>query len=357
MKRILIIRLSAIGDVLFTLPAVAALAKKNPGARISWLVEDKAAAVLQHRDDLADVIVYPRIQIRRFLQNPLRWPSLVLLLVRYVRLVRGERYDRVFDFQGNLKSGIHAFLARSGKKTGFARGHAREMSHIFYSERIVPPGRAVHRVEKAFSLVFPDFAGDEIPRPGLGIPAAAARAAAETLKGLFPGESRVAVLHPGTSAFGAFKRWPTDRFGLLAARLHSAFGMPALITWGPGEKELAETAAAASGGAALVAPRTRSILELAGLISRGALFVAADSGPLHLANLQGVPCVALFGPKDPAMYRPYFQPAAVVRTGACCCPCNLRKCDDPICMTEMGVDLVFEAAARLLEESRAGVPG
>jgi ADP-heptose:LPS heptosyltransferase len=209
-------------------------------------------------------------------------------------------------------------------------------------------------VEKSFTLAFPNGDMAAIPKPELELPEAVEREAAEAVSRLFPGNSRIAVLHPGTSAFGAFKRWPADRFGQLAVRLHEGFGIPSLVTWGPGEESLAETAVAASDGKALVAPGTRSILELAGLIGCGVLFVAADSGPLHLANLLGIPCVALFGPKDPAVYRPYFQPSAVVQTGACCSPCSLRKCDDPICMTEMGVEAVYEAAARLLEEDGVG---
>lgn len=356
MNKILVIRLSAIGDVLFTLPTVAALIEgrgregASPcAAEVSWLVEDKAAAILTARRDLAEVIVYPRAKIKRFLKNPLLWPALIVLLVSYVRRIRRERYDLVLDFQGNLKSGIHSMLVRGKRTIGFARDHCKEGAHIFYGEKVVPPAHAVHRVEKAFCLAFGSIEKSAIPRPDLQVPDALLRGAETSIQELLGQKGPPIVMHPGTSVFGAFKRWPAERFGLLSRRLHQAAGTPTLITWGPGEKELAERAAGSSGGTALVAPSTRSILDLAALISHGSLFVAADSGPLHMANLLGVPCVALFGPKDPAIYKPYFEPATVVRTNPHCCPCSVRRCDDPLCMTEMTVDQVFEAAMTLLD--------
>jgi heptosyltransferase I len=348
MEKILIIRLSAIGDVLFTLPTMAALLKAENRNTVSWVVEDKAAALLAERSDLAGIFVYPRNRIRRCLKNPLLWPALILLLFKYVQQLRRVRYDRVYDFQGNLKSGIHLFAVRGRRKIGFAKGYAKEGSHVFCGEKVVPPSRAVHRVERAFSLAFPDFRREEICRPDLEIPESIADKTARTIERLFPETKRFVVMHPGTSLFGIFKRWPAEKFGRLATRLLAEHGTPTLVTWGPEEAGLAEKAAAASGGAALVAPRTESILGLAGLIRCGSLFVAADSGPLHMANLQGVPCVALFGPKDPAIYRPYFAPAAVVSTNVDCSPCPRRRCDDPVCMTGMTVEMVFRAASRLL---------
>jgi ADP-heptose:LPS heptosyltransferase len=92
-------------------------------------------------------------------------------------------------------------------------------------------------------------------------------------------------------------------------------------------------------------------MHLAAFIRMGALYVGADSGPLHLANYLGVPCVGLFGPKDPALYRPYFSPSAVARSGIDCSPCTLRQCPDPVCMKELKVDQVYDAVLTLLNGS------
>jgi len=351
-RKILMIRLSAIGDVLFTLPAVTSWIGCHPGDQVTWLVEDKAAAILEHRQDLHEIIVYERARIRHLLKHPFRWPALIGLLAGHLGRIRKNVYDEVYDFQGNLKSAMHTLLARSGCKIGFDGNNSKEMSHLVYDRRVSPPKAAVHRVDKALALLFPTGHEQEIARPDLQIPGEVARRAQSVVQDLFPGIGGVhplAVMHPGTSAFGAFKRWPAERFGLLALRLYDAFGLRTLITWGPGEEELADRAAGASEGRAVVAPRTRSIVELAGLIAQATLFVAADSGPLHLANLMGIPCAALFGPKEPEVYKPYFRPCTVVTTGVCCSPCSVRRCDDPICMTGIDVDRVFDASAALLK--------
>lgn len=351
MQKILVIRLSALGDVIFALPAVEALARHHPGAEITWIVEDKAASILEGRRELEKVIVFPRRTIRRLSRRPLEWPALIRLLFRYIKEIRRERYDITYDFQGNLKSGIHTFLSRSSRKVGFSSEHGKEKSHIFYTEKRAPATDVVHRIEKFFSLPFPGFRKEEILRPDLQVADAIMSRAAAAVGEIFPPGTRIAVVHPGTSAFGAFKRWPARRFGDLASRLFETRGIRSLVTWGPGERELAEETARASNGSASPAPETRSIQELFGLIARGEIFVAADSGPLHMANCLGIPCVALFGPKDPALYAPYFEPAVVVRRdGIDCSPCNRRQCDDPVCMSGLEVEEVFRAALKLLEK-------
>jgi ADP-heptose:LPS heptosyltransferase len=118
---------------------------------------------------------------------------------------------------------------------------------------------------------------------------------------------RLVLMHPGTSERGAGKRWPPERFAALAARVAAVCGAAVRVTWGPGERDLADSVAAAAGSGVQSAPETGSLLELAELLRRAAAFVSADTGPMHLAAACGTPCVALFGPKDPAIYRPYGE--------------------------------------------------
>jgi ADP-heptose:LPS heptosyltransferase len=158
-----------------------------------------------------------------------------------------------------------------------------------------------------------------------------------------------AVLHPGTSGFGKHKRWPAERFGALAHRLEAELGLRSVVSWGPGEEGLARVATAASEGAAMLGPRTRSLAALAHLATRGALFVAADTGVLHLAAMLGTPTVGLFGPKDPRVYGPRGPRTAVVFKGMDCSPCPRRSCPDPVCMHSIETDDVLAAARPLLE--------
>ena len=348
-QTILVVRLSALGDVIFTLPVLSVLKALHPEARMTWVVEDKAATLLLDRSDLDRVVVYPRKEVNETLKTPLRWPRLASILWKHLQALRAERYDLVLDFQGNLKSGLHTLLSRGRRKRGFARGYVKECSHLFTREHVVPPEGEVHRIERAVSLVDPAFPSSRIPRPSLHLSPACLEAAARAVEQVRPRPGPLMVMHPGTSSFGAFKRWAPEKFGRLAAQVEKARGLLTLLTWGPGERALVEAAAKASGGAAFPSPPSRSLLELAAYIRLGTAWVSADSGPLHLANYLGLPCVALFGPKDPALYRPYFPPYRVVRTGVECSPCTKRKCDDPVCMKELEVEPVFQALIELLD--------
>jgi ADP-heptose:LPS heptosyltransferase len=272
------------------------------------------------------------------------------VVLAHLRRLRSETYDRVFDLQGNLKSGVHTLLVRGLRKTGYAKGHTKERNHWFTHERIAPPSKARHRIEKAVSLVNPDFERSAIERPELHIPQDLIQEAEEAVRALRKNKSPLMIVHPGTSAFGVFKRWAPENFGALAKRLHQERGFETLVLWGPGEEDLAKKTAGSEQGCTHVAPPTRSLLHLAAFIRCGDVYVSADSGPLHLANYIGVPCLGLFGPKDPTLYRPYFPPSRVVRSEVDCSPCTKRTCDDSICMKNLSLDAVFEALCGLLDE-------
>ncbi len=151
----------------------------------------------------------------------------------------------------------------------------------------------------------------------------------------------------GTSRFGEYKRWPVERFNEVI-RLLNERGFGSLVTWGPGERELAESAAA--GTSAAVSPETRSIADLAALLSLCDAFIGSDSGPAVLAAAVDTPPVTLFGPKDPAVYAPRHPRTRVVEVPMACRPCSKRSCDDPKCMTHITVRQVADAALALLNE-------
>ena len=142
----------------------------------------------------------------------------------------------------------------------------------------------------------------------------------------------------------------------LAAWLRERTGWPSLVTWTPGEEALAESVAAASRGAARVSPAWTRLGELTHLLDLAGLVVGADTGPTHLAAAQGTPTVALFGPKDPALYAPFGESVAVVWNRVSCSPCTLRFCPDPICMSTMSVRDVREAVEELIGPELATRP-
>ncbi len=321
-ERILLIRLSAVGDVVNTLPMLSLLREARPDAFIGFAVEDKAADLLLGHPLVDRVHVFPRRPLRAALGT--RIPGAGLL--RAWRLLRDHRrdlsqahYDVAIDVQGNLKGALHLVASGAPRRVGFASGHGREASHLFVNERIVPPLERPHRVDKFASLLA--ALGSVGTARSFVLPhSSVASGTAERWlaeRGLAPGG--FVMLHPGTSERGSGKRWPVERFGELAHRLaeRSSDGsgiaaagvapLRALVSWGPGEEELARAVVLASREKALLAPRTGSLLELAELSRRAVAFVSADTGPMHLAAACGTPCVALFGPKDPRVYRPWGE--------------------------------------------------
>lgn len=295
-RRLLMIRLSAIGDVINVLPSISLLRRHDPSAFIAFAVEDKARDVVCNHPELDQVIVFPRRRWRRMLQ---RWDVVPLLgeVLRYIRKLRRQRFDVALDFQGNLKGAMHSWMSRAARRLGFAKGFAYEMNHWFSTEQVVPPPDKPHRVDKFASLLRP--LGVQPTGLDYCLPSSRGRMA-EFLRE----QRRYIIIHPGTSEHGAEKRWPAERYGELARRV-SDMDLGAIVTWGPGERPLAEAVCASSNGKAALAPPTGSLLDLAEIIRGAAAFVSADTGPMHLAAACRTPCIALFGPKDPAVYRPY----------------------------------------------------
>ncbi len=311
-QRILFIRLSAVGDVINTLPALSALRKGFPGARIGFLVEDRTKDIVTAHPLIDTLHVFPRKRFVRMARRPWKWPSLLIESYRFIRELRRERYDVALDFQGNLKGGVLSLLSGSALRVGYGRGHSNEMNHLFSHVRVVPPTKIINRVDKFLALVA--SIGAPVDDAAYKLPdSAESRARVEGFlagSGLAP--RQYVTMHPGTSDFGREKRWMPERFAEVARRLGSENGLRTLVTWGPGERSLAEQVVAGAAGHAVLAMETRTILDLAEILRQARLFVGCDSGPLHLASAVGVPSVALFGPKDPRVYGPHNPHSRVV---------------------------------------------
>jgi lipopolysaccharide heptosyltransferase I len=307
------IRLSAIGDVINTLPSVTLLRRAEPDACIGFVVEDRAAELVQNHPHIDRVFVFPRRRWREMLRHPTpgSWLRLRREVTDYAREIRAQHFTVALDFQGNLKGALHSIASGAPRRIGFARGFDKELNHWFSTERVRPPAGPLHRVEKFASLLQPLGVGAGRLEYVLPQAPGARERVGEMLRSSGLARQRLVVVHPGTSERGGGKRWPTERFAELATRIVEELGADVVVSFGPGERALAEAVRAGSGSRAAVLP-PMSLLELAELLRRAAAFVSADTGPMHLAAACGTPCVALFGPKDPAIYRPYGDLHTVV---------------------------------------------
>lgn len=323
--KVLVVRLGALGDIVHTIPAVAALITAIPDAHVDWLVERRHRSVL----DLFALPVTP-IEIETA-GLPSAWKA--------VRRARARDYDVAIDFQGLLKSALLARASGAPRVVGFARVALRERAAAaFYSEHI-DPGAGLHIIAKNLALL----RAFDIETSAVELPLKPPMAT--------PGGS--VVLNPG--AGWPNKQWAPERFGAVAAALQRSRGLRSIVTWGPHERDLAMGVVSHSGGAADLAPAT-SLAELTALLASAPLVVSGDTGPIHLAAAAGAPVVGIYGPTDPARNGPWSAADVVVsQFNACNCH-HKRRCHRAArCLDDITVDEVVRAAELRLD--RAGAAG
>lgn len=344
-RNILIVRLSAAGDVVHAMPSAGALKNAFPSARLTWVAEPLSVPIVRGYPGVDEVITLDRKALNRGARNPLTAIPTAGKLAGFFRELRSRGFDLAVDFQGNMRSA--AVTAGSGAKArvGFSPGHAREYVPGAYTKQVAVR-RGLHKVEKDFELVRALGVPGEPERVDIGF-TEQEKGMADEFFAQIGGDA--VIMHPGVSTFGSFKAWPVEHYARLAEAVAGELGMSVVLTWGPGEEETVEAVVRETGVEVAVSPKTGTMRELACVLSRARAFVGADTGPLHLANMVGAPVVGIYGPKDPGIYGPYFEPRRIVRSETCACsPCDKRRCDDPVCLSELSPERVFEALAELL---------
>ena len=287
--RILIVRLSAIGDVIHGLPVLCALRDRFEHALLAWVVEERAASLLRGHKALDELITVPR--------GWLKSPGAVS---RLRRRLRAFHFNAAIDLQGLTKSAVAAWLSGTPRRIGFDDSKGRELSRWFNTERVQTT--AAHVIDANLQLLRP--MGITSPAVRFDVPESQTDgAAAEEMIRQSGVDSGFGVINPG--AGWPSKLWPPARFAAVANHLGHTHALPTLVVWA-GEQELTWAARIVddSGGHAQLAPPT-SLTELAALVRRGRLFVGSDTGPLHLAAAVGTPCVGLYGPMPAERNGPY----------------------------------------------------
>lgn len=336
-RSIVIVKLSAIGDVLHGVPVAVALRRAFPEARIGWAIEGRAADVLADHPAVDHVFRLPR--------GWLKSPSAVWSLRRQFHSFAP---DVTIDLQGLLKSGVASWLSGARMRIGFAQPASREHAWLAYTNRVRPV--ATHVVDRNCDLLV--SLGIRESRPTFDMPrwpVSRARVL-QWVAGLGLGEVPV-LINPG--AGWASKRWPADRFAAVARGLHQRHGLRSLVVWG-GNAELkaAEQIVAESDGAALLAPAT-SLQDLGELCRLARMMISSDTGPLHLAAAVGTPCVGLFGPVPASRNGPYGRQHICVEPPAEARPSWDDRKTDTVSMAAIDVDRVIDAAESLLSRAQA----
>jgi heptosyltransferase-1 len=315
--RILAIRLGAMGDIIFTLPAVASLKHSFPGWHLTWAIEPQWVPLLEQNPFVDSVL-------------PVRRDTPSALLETW-RLLRAARCEFAVDFQGLIKSALVASAARAGRIFGFHYGQARErLAALFYSDTIITQGR--HMVEKHLDLA-----------------AAAGAVSALRVFPLPPGHAE------GDLPAGDFvlasplagwrsKQWPLEHYRVLAHLLRRELDVPLVLDGPTGCRPLFTQVPEA-------VPHTSSVAGLIYATRRAAAVVGVDSGPLHIAAALGKPGVALYGPTDPARNGPYGDSLRVLRVAGAITTYERHQSIDQN-MKRLAPEQVFEALRVVLAERR-----
>lgn len=336
------VKLSALGDVVQSLPVAMAIRRQMPQARLDWLVEAPSAGLLEGHPALSGVLVSPRRQLAR----AQGWVG----LKSWLEGLRAVEYDAVLDLQGLMKSAIFVGLSRGRRKIGFSGGK-EPLAAWALNERLAAFDPQRHALERYLDLLEP--LGIMRPaRPEFGLePAPAALEAASRLLGPRQPGRPLVVLHP--VAQWESKLWPVEHWAGLARMLRQA-GAELAISGSAADRPITQDIVAQAGldeGLKDLAGRT-SLKELAAVLTLATAVVATDTGVMHLAAALDRPVVALFGPTSPGRTGPYGQGHQVLRLGLECSPCFQRQCPQPRCLTTLPPEMAAQAVLALLEHSR-----
>lgn len=341
-SKILIIKLSSLGDIVHSLPVLTVLKGKWPDARISWIVNSSYVRILSGHPFLNQVIPFSRekwIQLRCLSKSIIEMLALKTLITR-------ERFELVIDLQGLFKSGAITFFSGAPKRVGFA--NSRELSYLSYNQRIkLQPGR-MHAVDRYLHLVN-TLVGQDWTQPSFTLPDFPGKG--QFIKEVLAShkiDDQRPIIAICPSARWQSKRWPVERFGKLIGKL-SAEGCQMLIVGGEEDRLLGDKliASVSSNDVVSLAGET-DLIQLAAVLEKVDLLVTNDTGPMHLAAAVGTPVVAIFGPTDPQLTGPYGKGHRVLKSSVYCSPCFKKECLLPECLLEISVEDVYTASARYL---------
>jgi heptosyltransferase-1 len=368
-RKILLIKLSAVGDVVHTIPVLNKLRRRYPMVQLDWLVTPAIAELLRHHPAVTNIIEFER--------EAWSTPWRLTPFASYARLaakLRAVAYDLVVDMHGQFRTAALTLATGAPARIGFdrpragvwnasprkfpeqARKHAwqgaREGSWVAYTHHIPVPTLDLHAVDRYLN-VGPILGLDREPADfSFPIPQSAVSRVETLLAQHGVSRADIVIMAPGT--IWETKRWGSDRFAKVAGHFLSK-GFAVILIGSQRERVVCEEVAALAPGAVDLAGTT-ALSELAALIRRSAISITNDSGPMHLAVALDRPVVSIFGPTDPVWIGPYGRANAVLHADLECSPCYLRKLKhchhDHACMRGVSAPAVIERAERILSTTQ-----
>lgn len=338
--RILIVKLSAIGDCLLASPVASALRASFPEAHIGWAVHEHCSGVVRGNPNINRIHTLPRKKLYANLSS-------------FRRELRAENYEIAIDLQGLFKSGLVARL--SGAKQRYGPKEAREGAHLFYNH-LVTRGLGVEHVVPGYLRFAAELGAKWDEEPQMLMPFGEEELSRINHLVRYSSEDRYVVLNP--SAGKTIKQWSPERFAQVGIALSKSKGAKLLITGAPSDRHLADQILATIGDQAPVLDLTgkTNLNELAALLSKVDLFIGGDTGPMHIAQAAGTRVLAIFGPTDPKTLGPRHPKHRIVALNLDCAPCRHRECPiGHLCLKNLEVNQVVMVAEEMLNEAKSSI--
>ena len=341
-KSILLFKLRYVGDVLMTTPAIRLLRQTYPEARITMAVNKGTEDVLRHNPHLNQILTIDREIVEKapfYTRLPYEWGLL--------KMLRKGDYDLSVDFDSGERAAYLALLGGIDVRIGFH--YQKGLRRLIFNHQ-VSIKRSLHTVErnlmlveKTLGLIRKDdrlelYTGPEEDR----------RMALWLRRHRLSGKDLV-VIHPGARFW--FKRWPAKKWASLMDILQGKLGLSVVITGGGREMEDVRAILSKMKTPAYSLAGQTTVLELAALIKQATLFIGNDSGPMHIAAAMGTPVIALFGPTEPALWKPWGKGHVVISKQVTCSPCKYTHCDMGMenCMEQISIEDVLHTICQYLE--------
>ncbi len=348
--RLLIVKMSALGDIVHALPVLAYLKSAAPEVEIDWLVEEGFASLL-HKHPLIRKVHPVRMKFWR--QQGL--VKSFAEIRRFRQGLRQEKYDIVLDLQGNSKSGLFTLFSGAPLRYGFGRDGVREWPNLLSTNRHALLGTGGHHIsERTLTVARAALSGGaaNVLAGPLSPDAEALASVDRLLQAQDLSVGRRVVLHYGTT--WKTKLWSLDHWRQLVLRLVNELDLRPILTWGnDDERQAAETINEAGSGKAVIWPRG-SLPELVALLARADLVIGGDTGPVHIAAAVGTPTVSLYRVTDSRRNGPRGERHILLQAPLECSPCLRKSCErDAECGRSISVEEVFRAVERQLDARKA----
>lgn len=345
-ERILIVKLSSIGDVVHSLPTLKALRDTYPQAYIAWVVEEKSKDIVVGNPYLDEVIIFEKERWKKELFKTKGARESLREVFNFRKLLRKKKFDLAIDLQGLMRSGLIAYL--SGAKYRIGYKDSREMSSLFYNIKVSPNSRKPHAVESCLSIV--EHLGAKVEE--VEFPIWVSKEDENYVESFLKEnncnqEDLLIGLNPGASI--PYKRWEKEKFASLGDILQEKYQAKVILLGSSSDVKLDQEVVSLMKKKPIDAGGKTTIKQLTALIKRCSLFIGNDTGPLHIAVAVRTPVIAIFGPDNPKRTGPYGKENIIIYKNLSCGPCIRHPtCSDFKCMKLISVEEVLEAVERLL---------